>query len=213
MVNIERALRLPLVDGGFVKVIIGAVLNMIPIVNFLSMGYLLQLAHDAVNEKGEMPTWENWGEKFVNGFLVFIACFVYMLIPIIVMMATGGLGSFQDGYSGLFAGGMALATLVALIIGFFVPMALTHYAATGSFAAAFSFGTIFSYIGKVFGSYILAYILVIALGIVLMFLSVIPLLGVIISILGGFYISCVSCILFADVYRQATQAKLQQPVS
>ncbi|MEW6171790.1 MAG: DUF4013 domain-containing protein [Bacillota bacterium] len=213
MVNIERALRLPLVDGGFVKVIIGAVLNLIPIINFLSTGYLLQLAHDAVNEKYEMPAWENWGEKFVNGFLVFIITLVYMLIPIIVGMASGGLGQcFQGGYSGLFAGGLALATLIALVIGFFVPMALTHYAATGSFGAAFGFGTIFSYIGRVFGSYILAYIFMIAMVFVLMLLSSIPLLGVIISILAGFYISCVGCILFADVYRQATRAKLQEPL-
>jgi hypothetical protein len=204
VVNIERALRLPLVDGGPVKVIIGAVLNLIPIVNFLSCGYLLELTGNAANEKHEMPAWENWGDKFVKGCLVFVITLIYMLIPIIIMSACGGLGAcFQKGAFGLFSGGFALATIVALVIGFFVPMALANFAYTGGFAAAFSLGTVFAYIGKVFGNYVLAYIFMIALGIALMFVSMIPLLGVIISVLGGFYVSCVGCILFGDVYRQA----------
>ena len=91
--NIERALRVPLVDGGLVKVIIGAVLNLIPIVNFLSCGYLLELTGNATHDRHEMPAWENWGEKFVKGFFVFIITLIYMLIPLIIVWACGGWGT------------------------------------------------------------------------------------------------------------------------
>lgn len=41
--NLEKAMRLPLVDGGIIKVIIGAILNIIPIVNFLCSGYFIEI--------------------------------------------------------------------------------------------------------------------------------------------------------------------------
>ncbi len=202
--NIERAFRIPLAEGGLVKVIIGALLNLIPIVSFFATGYLLELLGNATKEKHEMPVWENWGAKFVNGFLVFIIALIYMLIPMIIISACGGLGAYyQAGGLGLLSGAFALGTIAALVIGFFIPMALAHFAYTGSFCAAFSLGTIFSYISKVIGSYVLAYILLIALGIAMMFVSVIPILGFIICIFAGFYIGCVGSILFGDAYSQA----------
>jgi len=207
VVNIERALRVPLAEGGLVKTIIGALLNLIPIVSFLSSGYLLELMGNAAKEKHEMPAWENWGAKFINGFLVLIIALIYMLIPLIIISACGGLEAYcQGGGWGLLSGAFALATIVAMIIGFFIPMALAHFAYSGSFSAAFSLGTIFSYIGKVIGSYVLAYILIIALAIAMMIVSIIPILGFIICIFAGFYIGCVGSILFGDAYRQARAA-------
>lgn len=200
--NIEKAMRLPLVEGNFVKVVIGAVLNLIPVVSFLSAGFAVEAMGNAVKGKEEMPVWEDWGGKFIKGLVVWVISVIYMLLPLVIFLAGGGLGG-NDGWGA----GFILALLIGLVIYFFLPMAVAHYAATGSFGAAFSIGTVFSYIGAAIGSYLLAYILSIALFIALGIVAMIPLLGWIIGNLACFYLFCVLAFLFGDVYRQAAAAR------
>jgi len=175
-----------------VKVIIGAILNLVPIINFLAAGYLVEATANAAREKHEMPAWEDWGSKFVKGLAAFVISFLYMLIPIIIFCAGGG-----EGLSG------ALVFLTGLALWFFLPMAVAHYAATGSFGAAFSLGAIVSYIGAAAGGYVMAYVFSIALFTALFVVSLIPVLGWVISLLGWFYVACVLAFLFGDVYRRA----------
>jgi hypothetical protein len=154
-----------------------------------------------INEQQVMPEWENIGEKFAKGFMVFIISFIYMLIPVIIGIAGGGLGTAFRGGLGFLFGGFFLSIIIAIIIGFFLPMALAHYVRTGNFSSAFDFKTIFSYISSTINNYLIAYAVIIALFIVLMIISAIPLIGWIIGILGGFYISCTGCFLFGEIYR------------
>lgn len=99
MVNIERALRFPVAEqGSFVKIIVGAILSVIPIINFISLGYIYQLMSNIINERQEMPEWGNFGEKFVRGFMVLIIGFIYMLIPLIVGAITGGGAALGEGW-------------------------------------------------------------------------------------------------------------------
>jgi len=206
--QIEEAFRIPVVEGGLVKLLIGAILNLIPIANFFACGYLYDLTRNAINDNKEMPAWDDWGHKFVKGFLVFVIYLVYMLIPLIIFLTGGGASTTMvRGGTGFLAGDHALSTLAGLFIGFIVPMALVHFAGTGNFGAAFSLRTIFAYIRAALGSYIIVYILVIGLIFALMILSLFPVAGWVVSVLGGFYVSCVGCLLFADVYRRAREAQ------
>ncbi len=204
--NYERALRFPVAEEGYlVKVLIGAVISLIPIVSFIAMGYLYKLADNIIRGNQVMPDWSNLGEKFINGIVVFVISFIYMLIPFIIVMATGGLGHlFTRGAPGIFAGGFVLSFIVAIIIGFFLPMALMNYVGTGNFGAAFDFQTIFKYVTSRFNTYLLNYIILIGLGIILGVISMIPIIGWIIGIVGAFYISCVACFLFGNLYQEVS---------
>ena len=185
-------------EDGLVKLIIGAVLNLIPIVNLLSAGYLIELMSNSIQGREEMPAWEDWGGKFIKGLLVAVITFIYMFIPFVIMMMGGGMALFyRSGFSLLAIIGM----LLGLVAWFIIPMALAHFAASGSFGSAFDFGSIISRITGSLGSYLAAYLLSIAMIFVLMIISMIPILGWIIGLLGGFYIGCVMFFIFGEVYR------------
>lgn len=205
--NLEKAIRLPFLDG-VVKVIIGGVLNIIPIVNFLCAGYLVEIMANAIGEKEEMPAWENWGTKFINGLLVFIISLIYMIIPVLIIITGGGLSSITGG-------GMSLSVILAVITGlaiwFILPMAIANFAATGNFGSAFNFALIFSYICTVLGTYVGIYLVSIAFIFALALVNAIPLMGWIIGILGGFYMGCVMSFLFGGAYRKAAIASGNGP--
>ena len=120
--NIEKAIKLPFSEDGLVKVIIGAVLNLIPIVNFLSIGYLLELMANVIQGREEMPVWDDWGNKFIKGLMVAVIAFIYFLIPMLVMMLGGGL-AILTGSSGSFLFSI-IGFLLILVVWFILPMAL-----------------------------------------------------------------------------------------
>ena len=60
------------------------ILTIIPIVNFIAMGTYLKVY------RGEDPKVENIGKSFVEGLLVLIIAFLYMLIPTIIVGILGG---------------------------------------------------------------------------------------------------------------------------
>lgn len=197
--NFEKALRLPFENGGLVKVIIGAVLNLIPVVNFLCTGYFIEILEKTVRDEPCMPAWEGWGEKFVKGLVAFVISFVYMLVPVVVFTIAC---VFNNGLSVV----LILAIMIALAIWFMLPMALAHYAATGSFGASFCLGTIFSYIRTAAGDYLGVYLLSILLFIIMAVIYLIPVLGWLVCLLGGFYTGCVLSFLFGEVYRKTSRA-------
>ncbi|NPV90804.1 MAG: DUF4013 domain-containing protein [Firmicutes bacterium] len=198
--NIEKAFRLPFSEDGLVKVIIGAVLNLIPIVNFLSMGYLLELTGNVIQGREDLPAWEDWGGKFIKGLMVAVIAFIYMFIPMLVMMLGGGAAAFAGSAGGsiFFA---LIGFLLCLVVWFILPMALTNFAATGNFGSAFAFGEIFGMITGALGQYLTVFGISIAGGFVLGIIGMIPLLGWIVLLLGGFYIGLVICFLLGQVYR------------
>ena len=200
--NMEKALRLPMEKDGLVRVVIGAVLNIIPIVNFLCAGYLIDVMKSAIKEQPEMPVWEAWGDKFIKGLVVFVISLVYMLIPIIIITIGGGIGSiFGRGFSLMFL----LALLIGLICWFMLPMAIACYATAGNLSAAFNFGAIITYIRAGLSAYLSAYLLSVILMVALIIISLIPVLGWIVCVFGGFYMSCVLSLLFGEAYRKASQ--------
>ena len=48
------------------KLLIGCLLNIIPITNLFSIGYTLECARSELKNKRELPAWEKWGDLFVN---------------------------------------------------------------------------------------------------------------------------------------------------
>lgn len=72
----------------FIKCIIGALLVLIPVVNFVAFGYLYVLIERA--RRGEVnvfPEWEDWRTLFKTGFVFFIIFVVLFVVPV----ATGWL--------------------------------------------------------------------------------------------------------------------------
>ena len=212
--EIGESIKYPTTDKDWIKkVVIGGILGMIPIVNFIVQGYYLKILKGSIENKSGMPEWEDWGNLFIKGLIVFIISIIYMLIPIIVIsISVGGaiLAAVSGGTEamlaaiGAAAGGLLLGFILMLISLLLLPMALAIYAKEESFGSAFRFGEIINRIFSNLGSYILVYLVIIVLGIIVGIitgiLSIIPLLGVVIAIFVNFYIVAVAANMFGEVY-------------
>ena len=70
-----------------VKVLIGGVLNIIPIANLIASGYVLTLMARSMDRlQEEMPKWDDWGGYLMKGLMVAVISLIYCVIPLGVMM-------------------------------------------------------------------------------------------------------------------------------
>ncbi len=151
-------------DGG--RLIILIVLDLIPIVNWIVVGYAARVLRESPGT-GTPPKLEKYGELFVDGAKVFFASLIYMLVPTILIVAGGaslfvGMLTLRGGVvapSVMFGGtglvlvlvGILLAIILLLLLG----MGMAHMVKTGKFGKAFAFGEIFNIIGAVgWGKYL-----------------------------------------------------------
>jgi hypothetical protein len=212
--EIGESIKYPTTDDSWItKVIIGGILGLIPIVNFVVAGYYLKVIKETIEGKSGMPAWEDWGSLFIKGIVLIVIYILYMIIPIIILAVTVG-GSIatiasQDpnaaigALGGAFAG-LSVSVILILIISLILPMAMAIYAKEDSFGAAFRIGEILSRIKSVIGGYVLAFIVILVLSMILGMVSIIPILGWIILIFGNFYIAAVGAYMFGKLYTESS---------
>lgn len=201
--NITESIKYPLAD--WVKIVILTVISIVPIVNFMSMGYYLRIIKSALAGVDEVPDFDNLGELFIDGIKVIIVEIIYMIIPIIIfavavlpLLLAGDPSSIMSGLmSGLTIVLMIIGVIVTIIVSLLLLPALVNMALyDGSMGAAFRFGEIMEKIAAIgWGSYILwiiaiiitAFILELVIGIIGAILIII-LIGPLLWILGGAYL-------------------------
>jgi len=160
MVDFTRAIKRPFMD--LTKLIIGAVLSIIPIVNFLAMGYELKCAKLAMGGDYSLPDWEEWGDLFVKGLLSVVIGIIYAIpaIIIIVILLITTLSSTMEGIAGGvgsgpgagLGGGRLLASMgtslivviaLGLILLYLLPSAMMTFVSNDfKFGSAFKVGEI-----------------------------------------------------------------------
>ncbi|MBA7481720.1 hypothetical protein ES707_17194 [subsurface metagenome] len=165
----------------------------------LASGYIVRV----LAGRRPAPDVDGWGRLFVDGWKWNIIALIYM-IPVILFLAYfGGLAVISaiaaqgagnpDVWAPALAAaisGILLAALVWVIISFVSLFAVVRFAHTGSLGQAFNFGAIFSHIGRIgWGSWILAVIVLVLIGLVYAFvlgiIASIPILGWIINLFLG----------------------------
>ena len=147
-------------DGG--RVILLIVLDLIPVVNWIVLGYGARVLREAPTSEPP-PKLENYAILFVDGAKIFFASLIYLLFPIILIML-GGASFFAERFSTgktLRASAMLgeagiLVTLLGILLGFvlliLLGVGMAHMVKTGKFSKAFAFGEILKIlngIGKV----------------------------------------------------------------
>jgi MFS family permease len=151
------------------KLLIAAVISLITpfllgIPYLLLGGYTVQLVRNV--RRGEarpLPTWDNLGDKFREGLLLFIAVLVYslpiliILCPfIIIAVATGDSQQAQDTLGILWACFACLAFLWGIAVALVTPALYVRLAETGELASLFRFGDIIGFTTRNIGSVIVA---------------------------------------------------------
>lgn len=171
----------------FGRLVILIILDIIPIVNFVVIGYAAKVLKESPGSEAP-PKLEKYGDLFVEGAKVFFASLIYMIVPLILIGAgvapfiyaivrRGGPESmrgltpldFMSGFTPrmlLVAGAglvlVLLGALLAFVILIFLGAAIAHMVKTGLFGKAFAFGEVLDVVRKIGWGRYLGWIVLVA---------------------------------------------------
>ena len=121
------------------KLVAGSLLNLIPGVNLLALGYALRLMREVqAGEETELPPWEGWGGLWLDGVRVLAVGLAFGAAPALLHW----LGA-----------GEALTVLAFAVAATLEPMALVRLAASGRLAAAFEIRKVWQDVRLLFSAY------------------------------------------------------------
>ena len=208
----ELSIKRPFTN--FKRLIAGFLWNILPIVNFVALGYALRCGKLSMKNNFEMPAWNKKGELFTNGLLAFLISIIYML-PFIIVMFLGFMPVFRnvdftrlqeqtyllDLMKQVVIYNLVLVILVSilfLLAIYIMPSAIMNFITKNNFNAAFEFLTVFR---KAFTSkYFVTALLMSIYGFALYFLlGFIPLVG---RILATFLIYVTSYSAYGAIYNK-----------
>lgn len=162
MVDIKRALTCAFDDPDWLdRVGLGTLISLVPILNLASLGYKVELSRRVMRgESRPLPTWDELGQKMVNGLLWFIALLIYqipaailMAGPLVFVVPAFLLAREQGAVAPILAilvwvlfGGLGL--LVELAILFFYPAIYVQFVRRGEFGACFDWPAIWELVRR-----------------------------------------------------------------
>jgi len=150
-----------------------------------------------------LPSWDNLGEKFKDGLVIFVATFIYVLPALLVLGIGAGVSAAlnnDNGFSLVMAVVGCCATIYFIAFSFLQPALLIHYGRTNSFGALFQFTEIFKLTTQNIGDYLMAWVTGLLAGAVLSILSPILLVLCIVPFfLGVAWMTCVSYYAYGQV--------------
>ena len=227
--DINKSFSFAFEDNQWVsKFSMGALITLIPILNFAWTGYMVELMRNVMNNAAEpLPTWDDVGKKFNDGLVLLLAGLVYALpILVVVCLPLGfmivpavlsGNSDMQEIANAM--AGVGAAVFFCLLCVFFVyvlalsfiyPAVMVLYAREGTFAACFRFREVFDLIGKNSSPYITAwavntgvsFALSLVVGLVQTILGFIPCVGWIAAIVITFGIIIYTSVVYAHLFGQ-----------
>ncbi|MCS6848162.1 MAG: DUF4013 domain-containing protein [Anaerolineae bacterium] len=207
MIDIGRAVQHLTEDQNWPgKLGIGALIALVPILNFSLNGYAIEHLRNTSNGMDvPLPTWDNLGEKFMEGLKLFVVTFI-LALPVILLsciatIASGGLAALSGDSEAMQSAAAAGAGVIALAVGciaFIYSLLLTYlspaiyiqYAKTRDIGACLRIGELLNIARVNSGDYLMIFIvligIVIVLSVIVGVLNVIPCLGQILSLVIAF---------------------------
>ena len=172
---ISDSIKFP--SAGWSKVVILGIILIIPIVNFIGIGYLFRIIKATFAGIDETPDFDEVGELFIDGLKIFIVGIVYFIPVAIIGIIIGALlslspatttGTFTGFDMFSFALGYSIYIIVAIIVGLIEVMAIANMALyEGELGAAFKFSEVMDRIAMIgWGKYLGWYIIMVLLGLV-----------------------------------------------
>lgn len=220
MSSIEDAITYPTEsDDWIVTVLIGGVLTLLSVFiipAFIVYGYLVRAIQANLDDEPEPPTFGDWGTLIVDGIKVVVVGFIYMLIPLAVMVLTAGTAiaaMIGGGEAGAAAGagtliiGLLVSFVLALVFGYFAVVGIVNLAREDRFGAAFDVGTIrdVGFDGDFAVPWLISIGVFVAISVVTGVLNIIPFLGALVGVFLNFYGLIVASKLWADGFQAASE--------
>lgn len=233
-----KAFSYPLEDRDWLsKLGLGALISLVPILNFAWTGYLVQILRNIMNRNGDLlPTWDDLDKKFSDGLILFGAGLIYaspILIALCLPLGISASAGLLAGSSELQrmmqtlteAGGLLFLCLfgILLVYGLMLsilsPAILVLFAREGTFASCFRLREAIGMISQNLPAFLTAWglSLVTSLGVGLLMgfvnllVSWVPcigwIFGMILSLVSGVYITAVYAHLFGQFGHTAFEGR------
>lgn len=173
------------------RLLILAILDIIPIVNLVVLGYLGNVIKQP-KDSNQLPPLTNYFDLWIQGLKIVVASVIFMIIPIVLIGPFAFLLVLSwvsvpilPTVSGFLA---VLLLIVGVLLAFFLSiilaMAIVNMIKKDRFSKAFAFGEILDLIGKIgWGTYILWLIVIFICSMIVAGIGGIPVIGWILSLL------------------------------
>lgn len=198
-----------------VKILIGGILSLIPILNLAVWGYWIEAMRNVAQGRDlPLPEWgEDFGGKLIKGIVIFVIFLIYS-IPILLIYGClavlgAAAGDQEDAQSLVALLSLPLVCILfiyGLLLGIFSPAIFIQYATTGQLSSAFAFGRLFQLIGGNLGNYILAIVLGWVAGFIAFF-------GIIACFVGVFFTFFWAQLVTAHLYGQVARGPVPAPAA
>jgi hypothetical protein len=173
------------------RLLILVILDIIPIVNFVVLGYLGNVIKEPRDSK-QLPPLENYFELWIQGLKILVASIIFMIIPLaltipfIFLLVLSWISipilPTLSWFLALLL--LTVGVLLAFFLAILLTMAIVNMLRKDSFSKAFAFGEILEIVGKVgWGSYILWLVIIFVCSIIVAGIGAIPIIGWILSLL------------------------------
>jgi hypothetical protein len=224
--DIGKSFSYPFEDESWLsKLLIGALVSAVPIINFAWLGYIADLIRNVMGGASRpLPEWGDFGDKFLKGLFLWLAGVIYSIPALIfacipfgfILLTAPSEGSeIQDALAAALTGiGLILTCIIilyALALSFYFPAVFINFARKETFGSCFEFGEITKIVSTNTSKYLTAWLVSIVagimvgivLGIVSTIIGLIPCIGWIvgwlIGAIGGVYIFTIFAHLFGQV--------------
>lgn len=228
----EKSIRYPLTgDEARKSILIGTLLTLFSVLILpavVLVGYLIRVLRTSLAGADEVPVYDEWGELIVDGLKGTAIALAYFAIPIVLTLTVvvsalsftvttvsaesgaveaASTAANSDATTGVLVfAGLALVSIVTFLVAMYiVPAALARFATTGKMGSAFALRSLWPVLSS--GSYAVAWLLVIVVsfgaGIIAGLVSFVPVLGVIVGALVGYYANVVGFRLYAEGYARS----------
>lgn len=229
--DIGKAFSYPFEDDDWLsKLFLGAIVSAVPILNFAWSGYTVDIVRNVIDGvKYPLPDWSDFGDKFVKGFIIWAAGFIYSLPAIVTACLPLGFliipaafenSNFSDTFYSIFTGVgiffVCLIILYMLVFSFYFPAVYINFARKGTFGSCFEISEIVKIVSKntseyltawlisIVGALIVGFAIAIAVGLVSWIFCIGWIVGWLISAIGSVYMY----VLFSHLFGQVTAEKV-----
>jgi len=146
----QDLLSYPLGDDRWVlKMIIGGLVILVPIVNLALLGYAIACMEMGMKGSRKLPEWEAWRDYIGDALSALIILMAYLLIPVILTVVLSHIPLI----------GMVLGAVTIIMAGALVPMALAAFTLRRNISDAFSLDDILKQINNGLDAYLSGYVL------------------------------------------------------
>jgi hypothetical protein len=190
----------------FMRWVAGGLILLIPVLNFLSLGYLTKTCNLLMIGGIGLPTWDDRSEIWKDGAKLLYIFILYEALPSFLFSCGFFLASFGNFMTAFLGGSLKwLAALTFIGCSFFLPFGFCAFAENKDVRAAFEFEKIAFAVREVVAHYILGFVVTCVCLYATYKLHRIPfLLGFVLSSTLTYYVFLVATYYFTQLFRRTS---------